>query len=49
MRILHISKYYYPYRGGVETVCQDLAESSKRQGDEVAVICFNDGRKSKNG
>jgi len=47
MRILHISKYYYPYRGGVETVCQDLAESSKRKGDEVAVICFNDGRKSK--
>jgi len=47
MRILHISKYYYPYRGGVETVCQDLAESSKRKGDEVAVICFNDGKKSR--
>ncbi len=26
--ILHIGKYYYPVKGGVERVVQDLAEGS---------------------
>lgn len=41
MRILHISKYYYPYVGGVENVCKYLADNSA--GHEVAVVCFNEG------
>ncbi len=41
MRILHISKYYYPYVGGVENVCKYIADNSA--GHEVAVICFNEG------
>ena len=42
MRILHISKYYSPYVGGVENVCKYLADHSA--GNEVAVVCFNEGR-----
>lgn len=41
MRILHISKYYYPYVGGVENVCKYIADDSV--GHEVAVVCFNEG------
>lgn len=41
MRILHISKYYYPYVGGVENVCKYIADNSV--GHEVAVVCFNEG------
>ena len=46
MRILHISKYYYPYVGGIEKTCKDIADHSvsDKVADEVAVICFNDGR-----
>lgn len=40
MRILHISKYYYPYMGGVENICKYLVEGEKRH--EEAVVCFND-------
>ena len=40
MRILHISKYYYPYVGGVENVCKYLADNSASH--EVAVVCFNE-------
>ena len=42
MRIVHISKYYHPYVGGVENVCKYLADHSA--GNEVAVVCFNEGR-----
>lgn len=43
MRILHISKYYYPYIGGVENICKYIVDNS---GDhQVAVLCFNEGRK----
>ena len=41
MRILHISKYYSPYVGGVENVCKYLADHS--DGHEVVVLCFNEG------
>jgi len=44
MRILHVSKYYYPYIGGVENVCKYIVEHSS--GHEVEVICFNDGRRN---
>ena len=41
MKILHISKYYYPYLGGVENICKYLAEGTNFA-DEVQVFCFND-------
>lgn len=43
MRILHISKYYYPYIGGVENICKYIVDNS--QGNQVAVVCFNEGKK----
>lgn len=42
MRILHISKYYFPYMGGVENICKYLVE--KMPGHETSVVCFNEGR-----
>ena len=44
MRILHISKYYSPYIGGVENICKYIADNS--QNHEVAILCFNDGKKN---
>lgn len=46
-RILHISKYYYPFRGGTEQIAQDLVEALKGS-YEQKVICFNhdDGDKT---
>lgn len=43
MRIMHISKYYYPYIGGVENTCKYLADSFSKT-DEVAIVCFNEKR-----
>lgn len=40
MRILHISKYYYPYLGGVENICKYLVEEAT--GHETAVVCFSE-------
>lgn len=40
MRILHISKYYYPYIGGVENICKYLVEGMPQH--EIAVLCFNE-------
>lgn len=42
MRILQISKYYYPYIGGIENTCKDIADNSVKH--EVAVVCFNEGK-----
>lgn len=42
MKILHISKYYFPYIGGVENICKYLAEGTQQH--ETAVLCFNEGR-----
>lgn len=39
MRVLHISKYYFPYIGGVENICKYIAEGCK---NETAILCFND-------
>lgn len=41
MKILHISKYYFPYIGGIENTCKQLAECGKF---ETAVVCFNEAR-----
>ena len=43
MRILHISKYYYPYIGGVENICKYIIEGNTEH--ETAVVCFNEGNK----
>lgn len=40
MRILHISKYYFPYMGGVENICKYLVDGMPQH--EMAVVCFND-------
>lgn len=42
MRILHISKYYSPYIGGVENICKYLVEGCVRH--DTAVVCFNEKR-----
>lgn len=41
MKILHISKYYFPYTGGVENICKYIVDNS--QNHQVAVLCFNGG------
>ncbi len=39
-KILHISKYYYPFRGGTEQIAQDCVNSLMGE-YEQKVICFN--------
>lgn len=45
-KVLHISKYYYPFRGGTEQIAQDCVNSLMGQ-YEQKVICFNDGKDDK--
>ena len=44
MRILHISKYYFPYIGGVENICKYLVEGMPQY--QTAVLCFNEKNKN---
>lgn len=44
-KVLHISKYYYPYIGGIEQTAEDIVNSLKGLYDQK-VICFNEGRKT---
>lgn len=44
-KILHISKYYYPFSGGTEQIARDCVLSLKDSYDQK-VIAFNDGKKS---
>ena len=39
-KILHIAKYYYPFRGGTEQIAQDCVSAFKED-CEQKVICFN--------
>ena len=41
-RILHISKYYYPFLGGTEQVARDAVKALLGSGAEQRVICFNE-------
>lgn len=41
-RILHISKYYYPFLGGTEQVARDIVRAMIGTGVEQKVICFNE-------
>ena len=38
-RILHISKYYYPFLGGTEQVARDVVKALFDTGAEQRVIC----------
>lgn len=41
--ILHISKFYYPTRGGIESISRQVVDSLKDEYDNV-VICFSNDR-----
>ncbi len=42
IKVLHISKYYPPYIGGIESVAYDIVSSLQKSGNyEQKVICFN--------
>ncbi len=43
-KILHISKYYYPFRGGTEQIAQDCVNSFA-DSHEQRVICFHHEKK----
>ena len=43
-RVLHISKYYYPFRGGTEQVARDCVNALKDE-YEQEVICFSENNK----
>lgn len=42
MRVLQISKYMYPFRGGTEQVAQDIAHALTQLGIKQKIICFNE-------
>ena len=42
-RILHISKYYFPFRGGTEQIARDCVNALKNFCTQK-VICFNEGK-----
>ena len=44
MKILHIGKYYPPYRGGMETALANLAEGLLDAGCEVSLVTAGDRR-----
>ncbi len=41
-RVLHISKYYYPFIGGTEQVARDIVKALKGYVSDQKVICFNE-------
>lgn len=41
MRVLHISKYYFPFIGGIEQVARDCVSALGSDGYEQKVFCFN--------
>ena len=45
MRVLHISKYYYPFIGGVENICQYIVEGLPDV--QSSVVCFNESKEDR--
>ncbi len=41
-RVLHISKYYYPFLGGTEQVARDMVRALAGSGVKQKVICFSE-------
>ncbi len=41
-KVLHISKYYFPFVGGVEEVAADITAALKGEDYEQKIICFNE-------
>lgn len=41
-KVLHISKYYYPFLGGTEQVARDMVNALIGTGAKQKVICFNE-------
>jgi glycosyltransferase involved in cell wall biosynthesis len=41
LKILHVSKYYEPFKGGIEKVILELATGSVKAGHEVVVLSSN--------
>jgi len=46
LRILHISPFFYPSIGGIETFCKELSIRTAKLGHEVHVITFTKGEPS---
>lgn len=44
MKILQISKYYFPYLGGVENICKFIVDGMKHH--LMRVVCFDEGTKN---
>lgn len=42
MHVLHVGKYYPPYRGGIETVVEQLCRGLASRGIEVTAVVSND-------
>ena len=43
MKVLHICKYYYPYKGGMETHVYNLCNRLRDKHVNLEVLAFNDG------
>ncbi|MGY4830600.1 glycosyltransferase [Sphaerotilaceae bacterium SBD11-9] len=46
MNILHLTKFYAPVTGGIETVVLELAQGMRRQGLKVDVLCAGTERRT---
>lgn len=47
IKVLHISKYYPPYVGGLESFCHDIVSALDSTGEyEQLVFCYNDTNKT---
>lgn len=47
MRILHVGKYYHPFRGGIENFCVDLCRSQVAAGHDVCVLAHDEARRNR--
>ncbi len=43
MRILHVGKYYHPFRGGMESIVKDICEGLAIRNWKIDVLCANEG------
>ncbi len=47
MKVLHLSKFYAPITGGIETVVFELARGARRAGTETDVLCAGTARQTR--